>query len=269
VNQSANTIGVFWTFFDQDSNHVTDGCFPMTAKDYEPFSWSSASGLGLENKRGYLVFAVGTNDGTTTAANACGASHAVLATSGAALAAAAFQVELASKDVAFTPVIDGPLTLNPAGANLSSLGPDSLTGVAGAAPTNAQFSMRYFLDGGANTRIAVWSVGNQKGTHTVNIYDDKQNRKSVNFALTHTELDWFDPAVIPGRPANFTDGFIEWQVGVPGDFVGSTSGALANQGTNGAFVYSVIDAPAFGAIQSILGFHQLGGGSGGGGGGGG
>lgn len=261
VNQSANTVGVFWTFFDQDSNHVTDGCFPMTSKDYEPFSWASASGVGLENKRGYLVFAVGANTGSTTAANACGASNAVLATSGAALAAASFQVELASKDVAFTPVIDGPLTLDPTTVSLSTMGPDSLVGVAGAAvvtgtaATNPTFSMRYFLDGGANTRIAVWSTGNQKGTHTVNMYDDKQNRKSVNFALTHAELDWFDPATIAGRPANFTDGFIEWKVAKPGDFVGST-GALAEVSSGSAFVYSVIDAPAFGAIQSILGFHQ-------------
>ena len=59
INQTATVIPVFWTFFDQNSNHVTDGCFPMTPKDYEPFVWSSASGLGLEGKRGYLVFAVG------------------------------------------------------------------------------------------------------------------------------------------------------------------------------------------------------------------
>ena len=35
VNQSGFAKGVFWTFFDQNSKHITDGCFVMTDKDYE------------------------------------------------------------------------------------------------------------------------------------------------------------------------------------------------------------------------------------------
>ena len=30
---------IYWTFFDQNSTHVTDGCFVVTHNDYEPFVW--------------------------------------------------------------------------------------------------------------------------------------------------------------------------------------------------------------------------------------
>jgi hypothetical protein len=52
INGSNATIPVFWTFFDQNSKHVTDGCFGMTANQYRGFNWSAESGTGLEGKRG-------------------------------------------------------------------------------------------------------------------------------------------------------------------------------------------------------------------------
>ena len=53
INQAPTVVPVFWTFFDQDSNHVTDGCFPMTPKDFHAFVWSSASGVGLRGGVGW------------------------------------------------------------------------------------------------------------------------------------------------------------------------------------------------------------------------
>jgi len=260
INQTAGTVGVFWTFFDANSNHVTDGCFAMTSKDYEPFIWSQQSGQGLAGTRGYLVFAVGADTAAGSAAAACAPSNAVVpsATGSAGLVSAnAFHVNTAAQDVAFVPVIDGNLTFNTATAttDLTNLGPDSLVGVAGARSfaTPATFSMRYAvdgtLDGGLETRIVVWSTGNQKGTHTVNMYDAAQNRKSVNFALAETELSFFNPETIPGRPANFTDGFIEWTPTIGTATTGMTTATAM-------FTYSLITAPAFGATQSILGSHN-------------
>lgn len=238
INQSGGPVGVFWTFFDRDSKHVTDGCFEMTDKDYAPFVWANESGLGLEGKRGYLVF---------VGANGCTPSTLVQK-AGALIAAHAFQVNTATKDVAYTPVIDGDLTLAST-ANLATLGPNDVKVVAGAAQAGAKgdanFSLRYYLQDGAKTNIVVWSTGNQKGTHTVNIYDDKQNAKSVNFKLGHKELDWFDPATMLGRPASFVDGFIEWNA----NSITALDGASV-------FTYSLIDAPAFGAVQTVLGFHR-------------
>lgn len=269
VNRSAKTVPVFWTFFDEDSNHVTDGCFTMTDNAYRGFNWLAESGLGLNNKRGYLVFAPGGNPANplalpaaqvTTCANT---SHDV----GALISAHAFQVDTAEKDVAFTPVIDGPLNTAfafPAvlGAgivgDLTTMGPDSIGQVNGAAQSpvggggNAHFAMRYYLEGGASTNIVVWSTGRQNRSHTVNIFDNAQNRKSVNFDLKKQELDWFNPADIVGRPANFVDGFIAWNAN--GQL---RDAAVPPAAVNGSvFTYSVMNAPAFGAVQTVLGMHH-------------
>lgn len=258
VNQEATSKGVFWTFFDQDSKHVTDGCFVMTAQDYHPFVWSREAGNGTSGIRGYLTFTLGAGPDCSNKAS--------MAPGTGLLAAHAFQVDAASKDVAFTPVIDGPLTFDDGtGApgpspDLTTLGAGSLLAVAGAAQAgvapgtpatrNANFNMRYYLQDGASTNIVVWSTGDHSGSHTVNIFDDKQNRKSVNFNLVHEELDWFDPSQIVGRPADFTDGFIEWNAN---DVLKNAAGARID---GSVFSYSVVSAPAFGAVQTVLGFHR-------------
>lgn len=227
---SLQNASIYWTFFDQDSNHVTDGCFTVTANDFEPFIWNAkTAGVGLEGKRGYLVLAADTVNTT------CSAQSPTIST-GNIFSANAFQV-MPPADVAYVPVIDGPLNIT---GNLTTMGPNSLVSAGGAASGGDTLYMRYFLDN-ADTRIVVWSTGNQKGTHTVNIYNDQQDRKSVNFSLEHAELDWFDPETIPGRPADFDEGFIAWNVPT---------------GINSVFSYSVIDAPAFGAVQTILNPHN-------------
>lgn len=239
VNQSGATKSVYWTFFDQDSKHVTDGCFTMTDKAYRGFVWNAATaGLGLENQRGYLVFAASAN-------TVCSASAAAAVIDPTALIAAhAFTVDTAASDVAYLPVIDGALGIG-AAVDLTKMDDTSLATVGGAAPVGDTLSMRYFLDAGASTNIVVWSTGDQSGTHTVNMYDNAQNRKSVNFKLVHTELDWFDPSTIGGIPASFVDGFIEWD-----------TSAAAPKLAGSVFSYSVISAPAWGATQSVLGFHN-------------
>lgn len=278
VNQSNRTVPVFWTFFDQESAHGVDGCFGMTPKQYTGFNWSAVSGVGMENKRGYLVFAVGEPAASgVTAANVCTGSSKALAANGAGaqIAGNAFYVDVAGKSVAYTPVIDGPLTLTTTGAlDLTTLGPLSLQHVAGAAkvegsapvsvdatrPNTTSMSLRYFIDGAAggnDTRITVWSTGNHKGSHTVNIYDNAQNRQSVNFVLAESELSWFDPETIAGRPAAFTDGFIEWNPSATPTSGPASSAEAAISVQGGSIVaYSTIISPAFGAVQTLLGAHR-------------
>ena len=261
VNQTGRTVPVFWTFFDQNSAHITDGCFVVTDKGYRSFNWMAESGNGLENKRGYLVFAAG---GSTVSNPVAGPTcadtgHDVTAKIGVH----AFQVDTTAQDVAYTPVIDGPLGTNSLGVgiegDLTTMDNASIGVVAGAAQSgataatgNARFSMRYYLENGSSTNIVVWSTGRQNRSHTVNIFDNAQNRKSVNFDLTQQELDWFNPATIAGRPANFVDGFIEW----------NANGALRNAATppvavaGSIFTYSVMVAPAFSATQTVLGMHR-------------
>lgn len=248
---SLAATNIHWTFFDQDSNHVKDGCISMTAHDYFPFVWSSYTGLGLDGARGYLVFAAAdatcktfVDNGSATPLDPTATAHV--------FAAHAFQVSVSTSDVAYTPVIDGPLQIT-AGANLAAMGPTSLEAVYGAAQfdstaapaVTADLFMRYFTAGGAKTNIVVWSTGEQNGTNTVEVYNDAQAHYSANFKLDHKELDWFDPQSIPGWDPSYTDGFINWTV--------TNLGAAT---TGSVFSYSVINAPAFGAIQSVLGFHN-------------
>ena len=263
INQTGQSVAVYWTFFDQNSTHITDGCFAMTNKDYEPFIWSQQSGGGLSGTRGYLVFAAGATTAGGAAQTACGA--AAFLAGPAAISGNAFQVDSVAKDVAFVPVIDGPLTIA-AGHDVTKLNNVSLTAVAGAAQVGAAgaapqptFSMRYAIDqaaGGTDTAVVVWSTGNHSGTHTVNIYDDKQNRKSVNFKLVKAELDWFDPETIAGLPATFNDGFIEWTPGTAVTDSTATLGTpLATVGGS-VFTYSAISSAAFGAVQTVLGSYK-------------
>lgn len=255
---SLAATNVHWTFFDQNSKHVKDGCFAMTANDYFPFVWSSYTGTGLDGVRGYLVFAAArdadckifVDDGVALA------DRLDPTATTAVFAAHAFQVSVSTSDVAYTPVIDGPLQLTDAAVTtLHNLGPDSLQAVFGAAQVNAadtaNLYMRYFNADGAKTNIVVWSTGDQSGTHTVEAYNDAQGHFSTNFKLVNTELDWFDPQSIPGWEASYTDGFINWNVDQAA--LKLPVGAVAN---GSVFSYSVINAPAFGAIQSVLGFHN-------------
>ena len=250
---------VFWTFFDQNSVHVTDGFIPMTNNDYHSFVWSANAGENTAGKRGYLVFTAGQAAGSGASITCIPAANPSMT-----IAGNAFQVLPASSDVAFVPVIDGVQT--PAGANLALMDENTITQVNGAvvlnaATTAAEFSMRYYIDGkagGNDTNIVVWSTGDQRGSHTVFMYNDTQIPKSVNFDLTHTELDWFDVESIVGRPASYVDGFITWGV-TRETFAPVVSGSkvLASRpDTVSVMTYSVIASPAFGAVQTMLGAHR-------------
>ena len=242
----------FWTFFDQNSVHVTDGFIPMTNNDFQSFVWSAMAGENTAGRRGYLVFTAGNGNGTTTCAPTANA--------GMSIAGNAFHVLPASSDVAFVPVIDGVDTS--AIANLALMDANSVTTVNGAVvltgADSAEFSMRYFIDGragGNDTNIVVWSTGDQRGSHTVFMYNDAQAPKSVNFDLTHTELDWFDVESIVGRPAGHVDGFITWNVNREtfAPLVGGVKQTASAPTTVSVFTYSVIASPAFGAVQTMLG----------------
>ncbi|HHV75719.1 MAG TPA: hypothetical protein GXX41_14015 [Thermoanaerobacterium sp.] len=272
INRTNSVVPVFWVFHDENSGHVTDGCFPLTANQYKGLGWNQENeggetdlrGANVVGKRGYMVFAAGTSTGTTTAATACKAPGAAVISSTALLSANAFQLDPANSDVAVTPVIDGPLGIDPT-ADLTSLDAASLTRVGGAATVTSdlRIAARYanHVPTSSTSRVTVWSTGNHKGTHTVNVYDAKQNRRSTNFELKNAELDFYDPAEMTGLPTSHTDGFILWSPGVlPANAPTATSGAnvpLAN--TSGSvFVYSTISIGSYGAVQTLLGAHHNG-----------
>lgn len=254
-NTAAGAV-VYWTFFDQDSNHITDGRLVMTAGDVATFVWSQESGLGLEGVRGYLVFGSGTPATPTTPATPAAIENGMIS-------GAAFQADAVNGDAAFIPTFpleagvnsvlgntaDGDYTT---GTDLSLLDNLSITSLRGGAPAGQTVAMRYAMDSDFSTAIVLWATGNLKNSFTVNMYDDEQDRKSVNFVCGNTELCFVDPTSIAGRPAGFTNGYISFAT--PTDLNEDPDETTKILG--GSFVsYSVIGSVSYGAVQTILNTH--------------
>lgn len=252
---AAAKVGVNWVFYDQDSKHKRDGCFNMTANDFEAFNWNSPkSGTvnldvsSLAGTRGYLVFAVGSETTGATAAKATCDVYASFietdlsnANGQQNIAGAAFQVLTTKNDVAFVPVIDGPLRSTSKSVDFALNSTDPIVTVDGAAPLNAMNYMRFYTAGGAKTSVVIWNTGAQDATKfqsTGYPFDTEQKPYgSVSFTLAKKELNVVDAGTLVGTTP--TDGFFKWQASAT-----ATAGQL--------FTYSVIDAPAFGALQSIV-----------------
>lgn len=248
---------VYWTFFNEDSVHVLDDQFDMTENDQADLVWNVSDNPGsdrlfggqdVEGQEGYLVFIFDTTGDAQLQATVGGSSDEPC------LAGAAFQVHLGDGDVAFVPTM--PLNIRPvapgvvagdfdeeggAGTgvfidDLTAMDGNDIARLTAGASANDVVFLRYFLDGDASTAIYVWSTS-APGGETVQMFDSNQNRRSVNISLPNVELNVIDPSTIVGRPPTFVDGFIEWQV--PATVAGAIS-------------WSVVDAPAFGARQTIV-----------------
>lgn len=251
---SAQKVGVNWVFYDENSKHERDGCINMTKDDFEAFDWSAPKSgnqtLDVSKyvgKRGYLVFAVGAASSTApnTHKSDCETYDAYVGGSfpnSQLIAGAAFHVNTATSDVAYVPVIDGPLTAS-TGVNFALSNTDPITAVAGAAPANAMHYLRFYTAGGAKTDIVIWNTSAHDASKDFNTtgfpFDTQQNNfGSVSFGLKNKELNVLDAKSLVGTTP--TDGFFKWQ-------------ARSVSGTgNTVFTYSVINAPAFGALQSIV-----------------
>jgi hypothetical protein len=252
---------VYWTFFDVDSNHVLDDQFNMTANDQVSLVWNVSDNPGSDrlfggeavgDTEGYLVFILDTTAEEPPELNASlvGGSSDV-----PCLAGAAFQVHLGDDDVAFVPALPlnvRPVTPTAAAGDFNEITPgvyvedlrdmnaDSIARLTAGADEGDIIFLRYFLGEDADpseTAIYVWSTSSL-GNPTVQMYDDDQNRRSVNLNFVNDELNVINPRVdIVGKPPTFTDGFIEWRVPA---------------GVGGAVSWSVVDSPAFGARQTIV-----------------
>jgi len=273
---------VAWTYFDENTKHITDGVIKMTKNDMYSFILSREAGIGLENQKGYLVFVLDTEgkfNGVTEKDdlpdgdldywdNPC-------------LAGNAFQLDVANQDVVFQPTV--PLAVHDFGhfqgiENVSAMDNDSLTALAWGAWYGDIVSLRYYIDnapGGNDTAMFVWSVCKPPVSNTVIMYDDNEKAKSVNINLPNDELNIIDPETILGRPATFLDGFINWEVsaaqqpdssvsdpaycdhgrGGPGRASDDTAENRKNRDYQGVVSWSFIYAPAFGAAQTLINPH--------------
>lgn len=238
INHASTGVTVYWTFFDENSNHITDGQFPMTAGDYFPFVWSEQAGLGLENQRGYLTFHVGSSSGMVVAGRD-------------AISGAAFQLNAADGDAVFVPtfpIVDADLAAGV--VDLTTLDGGSYVSIAGAAQAAGNVvDMRYEINSDWTSMITLWATAGLDTSRTVNMYDDEQNRKSVNFTCGFDELCFIDPTGILGRPADFTRGFIRLDT----QYIANATSA---NGLVGSFVsYTTVQSSAFDATQTVLNTH--------------
>jgi len=220
---------VYWTFFDNNSTHVTDGEFDVTANDLHPFSWAAESGMGLEDMDGYLVFTINDSDDLTNAANAT-------------LGANAFMVDTATDDAIFVPCV--PLSIDDYNqpVDLTAMGPDSIEALSYGTYEGTPVDIRYWIDPAysASTQIVIWTVEDVSGSYTVNMFNDEEERKSLTFKLKDGELNVIDPSSLLGAPADFIDGFIRWTFPDVGE------------GDDDGIAFSYITSTAFGAKQTLL-----------------
>lgn len=242
INHAATPVIVYWTFFDEDSNHITDGQFPMTGGDYYPFVWSEESGLGLENRRGYLTFHVGDSTGVMTVA-------------ADQISAAAFQLNAADGDAVFVPTFPIVDADNFTPDNLTLLDGSSYATINGAAAAVLNtVDMRYEMNSDWTSMITLWATAGLATSRTVNMWDDEQNRKSVNFDCDKEELCFIDPTSILGRPADFTRGYIRLET----QYISDATVAEGGPAGSGSFVsYTTVQSTAFDATQTVLNTHLL------------
>jgi len=209
---------VYWTFFDENSTHVTDGLFTCTDDDLYGFSWKANSGRGLDGTSGYLVFVADPNNEALT------------------ISANAFLVDTTNKDAIFVPVV--PLNIEDfaTGFDPRLMKPDTLQTLTYGIKSGTTVDMRYWIDpaAGAGTTIVVW-LTEPVGSQTVLVYNDEEESKSVNINMPG-ELNKIVPCEIVGMPNDFVDGFIQWT------FPDSVDG----------FAYSYIKSTLFGAQQTLL-----------------
>ena len=241
-----NGCDVYWTFFDVDSNHITDGSFHMTDDDYHGFSWRAESGFGLEDVEGYLVF----TSGIITA----GGVHIPCPSPTLDIFANAFMVDRANTDAVFVPVL--PLILQDYAAgclvtwDLEHMNANSLISATAGSLPNTILDIRYWIDPAynADTNIVLWSVCDVSWNpiYTVIIFNDAEDRKSVNFELENEELNLMNPATLVGRPADFIDGFIRFQVPAPPVCL------CVGGEVNSMFVFSYVVSDVVGAAQTML-----------------
>jgi len=270
---SNGNYAVHWFFYDQDATLQFSGCFVMDANRFLPFEWAKprhgtaeANVSHLANVRGYLVFAVGTDSSGTrdTASFKTSCSNplefylpgSTSATGAAqqALSGAAFHVRSASNDVAYVPVINGPLA-SADSASLATTANSPVSHVAGAVDGNDTHFLRFYTAGGAKTEIVIWNSGAYNAgsgsspnfNKSATLYQPQGQGLASGHpvqlsGLKHRSLNILDPSSptsIGGVPVSANDGSIRWQ-------------PMTSATTQGVFTFSVINAPQFGALQTII-----------------
>ena len=251
---------VYWTYFSRNSDHLYDDYFPVTKNDLYSFSLGAVLGCNLIDEEGYLVFSFdrACDDDHPEFDGVCG--NAKMNETGNLirtknLAANSFLVDTTAMDAIFVPVLPLDRWDYERNAELMVMDAGSITNASNGIRYDSNVDVRYWIDPAycASTQMVVWTVGNSRGTDTVNVFDADEHRTSLTMCWRYKELNLFDPtdtgssanekcvwntygeaAAFTAWPSTYIDGFMRFCMPAPG------------------IAYSYIASTHFGAMQTLL-----------------
>jgi hypothetical protein len=223
----SGTLTVYWTFFDEDSLHVTDGDLTLTPGDVYLFSWNATKGIGLDGQKGYMAFAFSDASTTELAANAL----RIIGTE-----VAAFIPVVPANAVLAAAAIDGN-DIHISGGQIIAV--DELgNGIQSGDDVLPRYSIDAF-----ETEIVAFVVSNNSGyaNYTVDIYNLEEDNTSVNVDLSD-ELNFIYPLTQIGRPVAYVDGFYHF---------GATGTGYPDDG----ICFSLVSNSGPTEIQTLIAIH--------------
>lgn len=285
----ADAATVTWGFYDVNSAHLADGQFQMTGKDWAGFNWAAIRPGLTEQATGTVGYLVMTSTGGNVATNVAGLVNDDPAIAGhignpadrvARISANSFHVNVAAGDATYIPVFplnsadyNGNHRTNPAAVVIGGVGaigdtllsntvvsPFGPIGMASGAAAGDAMLLNYSFNNGDSSNIVYWtphSVTNVAGNPTpltVHSYNTQQARASWTLALPNRELNLIDP----NSAANpYNNGFTELTT-VP-QFLRAVDGSVIAPAaaTAGTVSFTVVNAPAFRATQTMLNPHGV------------
>jgi hypothetical protein len=234
INRDSGAI--FWGFYDVNGNKLVNGRIPVTGflniDTLTPFIWDpdfTLQASGLENQLGYLLFCLDENRDTF-----------INNADSGELGGNAFYIDRRNADVAYIP------TVAVSSDDLNSQTPDlsdrPIADISDGADPDDLVDIQYLVDGsfgGDETDIYFFTVTDPGTVLSVDFLDGAGGISLTAQTLAANQnLTALDPETISGPPTIAPSGFIGWRV--------------PNSATR-AFVFSIVDSPVFGAIQTLLG----------------
>ncbi|MGF1526554.1 MAG: hypothetical protein ACFCBW_07170 [Candidatus Competibacterales bacterium] len=231
---------LFWFLFDEDGDRLDRGDFLVEDTNVlVPFSVAQVASPELANRTAiYLLACLDNNDNDNGDGNIDFEDEA-------ALAGNAFEIDIATNDVAFIPTIDIAVNnLDPdvIGDDLDDIDEDPVRSLPVGANDGDALYIQYFIDGqagGDDSFIYLYTTSEPDESQEVELFSDQVAEREVTLPLPGQRLNVVDvDAVddISGDSDALPDGFLRWR----------------NIDVNDAFCFIVVESPLFGAVQTLM-----------------
>jgi len=232
------TSRMHWSFFNTSGAQLAFGSRQMGPNSFYGFVWSNEDTMNVaQGQNGILLFCFDFDNDN------------FIDNGGQYLGASTFYVDTSTMDVAYVPAVSLNAIFQ---TNINMWGTfpgPTIPSVGGAslATANREVTMQYAIDGmpnsGDDTTIYIFSDGGPGGlpnlgpTQTGTIFSDTGTSAAITFLTPQTCLNTIDVETIAGT-GTFRSGFINWTL---------PAGLFSY-----AYVFTVIDSPGFGALQTLI-----------------